>query len=72
MDNKKLKETVVGLILSLIILGLWNNFNDVQAMKVREPYTAKDVQDLKEVVKKLTDAVVDLRLAVTALSKTER
>lgn len=69
MEAKQLKDKLIWLVLCAIIYGLWTTFTDVQAMKVKDPYTSQDIVELKNVTKKLIEAVGEIKTTQAVLDR---
>ena len=67
MDPKRLKEKVTDIIITAIVVGLWFNYTDVQAMKVREPYINKEIDEVKKASKELAATAAELKTAQAVL-----
>jgi hypothetical protein len=65
MEGLSIRKLLAESILSIIVIGLtgnaWAVWNDLQALKVREPITLEDVKELKKEIRELKQLLIEVK-----------
>jgi hypothetical protein len=65
MEGLSIRKLLTESILSIIVIGLtgnaWAVWNDLQALKVREPITLEDVKELKKEIRELKQLLIEVK-----------